>query len=85
MTGVDKQTLEVFILRAVLAALLTFLLGNGTSYLVFGLHAASRADVEKIAAGQQQLGDRLGDRIDKLEQTVNEMKGVLRGKGIDSQ
>jgi hypothetical protein len=75
---------ETLVLRAVLGALLAFIVGNGTSYLIFGLHAASKADVDRLEQGQHGIEQRLGERIQSLEQTVNEMKGVLRGKGIDN-
>jgi len=66
--------------RGIALALLTFVFGNGVSYVVFGLHTASKSDVDRV---NTQLSDRLRtleSNDNALESTVNQMIGALRVK-----
>jgi hypothetical protein len=67
--------------RAAAIALLTFILGNGTSYLVFGLHAASRHDLELVNTAADGRSARLEDRMVHVEQGLNFLAGELHAKG----
>ena len=74
---------QLQIWRAFAVALMTFILGNGVAFVVFGIHAASKSD---LADAQHQLSDRMGSleaRDATLEATVNQLLGEMRAKGID--
>lgn len=85
MTGLIGKTVEaqLYFWRGAAIALLTFILGNGTSYLVFGLHAATRHDLELVDDRAQGRSTRLEDRMGAVERSVNFLAGELHGKGID--
>ena len=74
---------EKWILRTVVAALFSFMVGNGTSYLLFGLHTASRKDVADLGVSIDKRITTLEGKVDALETAENQMAGVLRAKGID--
>lgn len=69
--------------RALALALLTFILGNGVSFVVFGLHAASKMDLEKSTEAAEERSSRIEDRLESVERAVNYMGGELESHGID--
>lgn len=63
--------------KAVSIALITFILGNGISYAVFGMRTASRDDLEKFQRGADERATRLELRMESVEKAVNYLSGKI--------
>ena len=82
LTGKTVEA-QLYFWRAAALALLTFILGNGTSFLVFGLHTASRHDLELADQAASDRSARIEDRLGAVENELHFLSGELRAKGID--
>lgn len=70
--------------RGAALALLTFILGNGTSYLVFGLHTVSAAQFQSQASAQDAREAAIEARLQLLEKSFNYLAGEIHAKGLDN-
>jgi len=73
---------ELGLWRATAIALITFILGNGLAFLIFGMNTASKSDV---SATEKRLTDRLAlleQRDTALTDQVNQMLGEMKAKGL---
>lgn len=68
--------------RVVAIALLTFVLGNGVAFVLFGIRTASKDDVAAVTTTLSARMTALETKNDTLEKTVNRLVGELSGKGI---
>lgn len=85
MPEIEAKTIfdNVTFWRSFTLLLLSFLFGNGTSYLAFGLHTATRSDVEKADQAQTDRTVALESRMTALEKSMNYLTGELHTKGLD--
>lgn len=74
---------QLYFWRAAAIALLTFILGNGTSYLVFGLHTANKHDLELATQAASDRSTRLEGRMGQVEHTLDFLAGELHERGLD--
>lgn len=70
--------------RSCTLLMISFLVGNGTSYLAFGLHTATKADVEKSDQAQSDRSSALEARMLKMEEALNYLAGTVHQKGLDT-
>lgn len=64
--------------RGAFFLLLTFVFGNGVSFLVFGIHTASKTDLDSASAATSLQVRVLTDRVELLTETVTDLTAQLR-------
>lgn len=80
----DRQRTNVTFWRSATAALMMFILGNGVSYIVFGLKTASKEDLDRVVTIQNNQIDNLSQQLQVLNRTVQEQTGELRARHMIS-
>lgn len=64
--------------RALFFLLLSFVLGNGCSFLLFGVHTASKSDLDASTAAQKVQTDQLSARVSLVESSVTRLTAQLQ-------
>jgi hypothetical protein len=64
--------------RAAFFLLLSFCLGNGVSFLLFGIHTASKSDLDAAATATRQQTDALNIRVGLVESSITRLTAQLQ-------